>query len=103
MEAAPGDWEGEQGKFVLTTNQVNFEYGFAIMNAAGKVLYEIGGAESPIWGAMCKDAQMYGSYWNRVMVGLKLQTTGPGGAWCRCAPYFRRPSTSLPSVALRHR
>ena len=35
----------------------------AIKNSVGKVLYEIGGTGAPFYGAMCKDAQMYGSYW----------------------------------------
>ena len=33
---------GEHGVFELTTDQVNFEWGFAVVNSEGKVLYEVG-------------------------------------------------------------
>ena len=68
MQRNVGDGTWEEGlKFTLTTDKVDFEYGYAVKNSKGKVLYEIGGAGSPFYGQHCVDAQMYGSYWNRVL------------------------------------
>lgn len=57
-------------KFSLTTNEVNFEYGFVLVNRRGDYLYEIGEHSSPIVSAWkvgeSTCVQKYGDYFNRV-------------------------------------
>ena len=50
--------------YSLTTDQVDFEYGYALENKRGEVWYEIGAVPAPLFGENC--AQMYGSYYNRI-------------------------------------
>jgi hypothetical protein len=58
----------EFGGFELTTNKVNFEWGFVLRNAAGRTLYEIGkGKKTPLRHLECYNVQMYGRFWNRVL------------------------------------
>ena len=54
-------------KFTLTTDKVDFEYGFALVNQRGEYIYEIGKKTAPIGSANpfgC--VQKYGLYFNRV-------------------------------------
>lgn len=58
--------------FQLTTNQVDWEWGFALKNSDGKFLYEIGAIEdpwprSPLHNSTCYNIQQYGRWWNRVI------------------------------------
>ena len=60
-----------QRKFSVTTDQVDFEYGFALTNQRGEHLYEIGKSTSPLAKAYASDdntecIQQYGGYFNRV-------------------------------------
>ena len=48
----------------MATNEVDFEYGFALKNQKGEVWYEIGANPAPLFGENC--AQMYGSFYNRI-------------------------------------
>lgn len=58
----------EFGGFELTTDQVDFEWGFALKNAAGETFYEIGERENaPVRDLDCYNVQKYGKFWNRVM------------------------------------
>jgi hypothetical protein len=50
--------------YTLATNEVDFEYGFALKNQKGEVWYEIGANPAPLFGENC--AQMYGSFYNRI-------------------------------------
>ena len=56
---------GERG-FQVTTDAVDFEFGFAMKNLdTGAWLYEIGrGSEALVYNEPC--VQQYGEYWNRV-------------------------------------
>ena len=63
--------DGYRKKFTLTTNAVNFEYGFALVNNRGEYLYEIGDKKSPLKEAFTTNerlncVQKYGKYFNRV-------------------------------------
>jgi len=60
-----------QRKFSVTTDQVNFEYGFVLVNQRGDHLYEIGKSTSPLAKtSLSQDdsecVQKYGGYFNRV-------------------------------------
>ena len=71
----------EPGVYTLTTDALNFMYGFAIMNDVGGVIYDIGSSstdqgciasgagncrlESPLAGAACAERSFYGDYYNR--------------------------------------
>jgi len=55
------------GIFEATTQDVNFEWGFAARDAANRVYYEIGGIQTPLFQKKCVDTQQYGPFWNRVM------------------------------------
>lgn len=60
-----------QRKFSVTTDQVDFEYGFALINQRGDHLYEIGESTSPLAKTFASDEntaciQQYGEYFNRV-------------------------------------
>ena len=51
--------------FELTTNKINYEYGFALMNKDGQVLYEIGKKGESLLEGDC--AYAFGPYRNRVI------------------------------------
>lgn len=62
-------------KFELTTDEVDWEWSFVLMNARGEFLYEAGELNSPLGRTMTNDAvkdrektciQKYGKYFNRV-------------------------------------
>lgn len=58
--------DGEERGYRLTTNEVNFEFGFAIRNVeTGEWLYEIGKSDSPLGKEKC--TQKYGEYFNRAL------------------------------------
>jgi len=59
--------DGEYG-YTLTTDQVDWEWGFALKNNDGQWYYDIGvaGATTPLAGQSC--TQMYWPYFNRVIV-----------------------------------
>lgn len=50
--------------YTLATDQVDFEYGFALQNKNGEVWYENGMNPAPLFGEPC--SQMYGSFYNRI-------------------------------------
>ena len=51
-------WESD--RFVLETDQVDNEWGFALVNSANEVFYEIGGGpEAPLWGQTCPDLVVF--------------------------------------------
>lgn len=57
---------GDLKTFEITTNKINFEYGFALKNAQGHILYEIGeDNKSPLDDAEC--TYTFGKYRNRVV------------------------------------
>ena len=57
--------DSEERAWRVTTNDVNFEYGFAFRNpVTGDWRYEIGSYDSPLAKAPC--IQRYGKYFNRV-------------------------------------
>lgn len=89
MKRVLGGWE--TGHFELRTDDVDFEYGYAIQNSAGDVLYEIGGSRAPFYGAPCYDAQMYANYWNCVMT-LKGFGCGRENVFATCDMTCKRPS-----------
>ena len=77
---------GDLKTFVLTTNKINYEYGFALKNSAGKVLYEIGKVrESPLEGDCVYN---FGGYRNRVITTDWRRSTDLGfidATFGRCA------------------
>jgi len=68
------EWDWEEGRFALEVPEgaLDNEWGFALQNAAGEVLYENGGdAASPLWGSTCRDIIRWDSptkqWFNRFM------------------------------------
>ena len=57
----------KDGRYMVTTDQVDFEWGFALENEDGAVLYEIGKAGAPLAEKPCDDIQLHHPYWNRIM------------------------------------
>ena len=62
--------ESWQRKFTVTTDAIDFEYGFVLVNQRGQHLYEIGELHSPLASAfkpgVATCVQKYGDYFNRV-------------------------------------
>ena len=58
--------DSEERAWRVTTNDVNFEYGFAFRNpVTGRWRYEVGKHDAPLAKAPC--SQRYGKYFNRVV------------------------------------
>jgi hypothetical protein len=70
---------GDTMTFEVVTTEVNWEYGFAIKNAAGAMKYEIGTyeARAPLAGND-ECANMFGEYWNRIIGWDSRTTIEPG-------------------------
>jgi len=83
------------GEFEITTDRVDFEWGFALKDRDGYVLYEIGSSEAPLYQAGCDNMQMYGQYWNRVMT-LKPPGDNPSYVFGSCDVQCEPPPFSCP-------
>ena len=66
------EWDWEAGRFFVDTDELDWEWGFALVNNFGEVFYEIGsGPGAPLWGKTCPDVNRFDSptaqYHNRLM------------------------------------
>ena len=91
--------------YQVTTDKVDWEYGYALENKRGEVWYEIGANPAPLYGENC--TQMYGSFYNRIatmdsdkqfLFGSCLHDCPAG--W-RDAAYCRKPLTEALSSTTR--
>lgn len=95
------------GQYYVTTDKVNWEYGFALKNQAGAILYEIGRKNSAaglmkrappkavkhIGGSDC--FQRYGKYFNRVRT-IDANIERPSYAWGECRAQCPPPPPPSP-------
>ena len=94
-----------QKQFTVTTDEVDFEYGFALVNSRGDHLYEIGADSAPLreqWHRLERDpehdncVQKYGDFYNRVRTMDKSPTTVTF-RWGSCEAQCEPPSPPPPS------
>ncbi len=88
--------------YEATTNQVDWEYGYALQNQRGEVWYEIGANPAPLYAENC--AQMYGSYYNRIAPNDATKSSLFGSCLNACpedyrdSAYCRKPLTEAISA-----
>ena len=73
--------------YEVTTDQVDWEYGYAIENKRGEVWYEIGKVPAPLYAEKC--TTMYGSYYNRIVPNDQNKTSVFGSCANACPPGYR--------------
>ena len=63
------EWDWEDGRYVVETADVNWEWGFALENDRGEHFYEIGKRDSPMFRGdrWCRAVVKYGSFFNRLV------------------------------------
>lgn len=64
------EWDWEEGRFLLETDQVDWEWGFALVNSEGEIFYEIGDKGKPLYQGTCPDLVHFDSptqqFYNRL-------------------------------------
>lgn len=88
--------------YQVTTDQVDWEYGYALENKRGEIWYEIGAVPAPLYAENC--TQMYGSYYNRIIPNDSVKSNLFGSCLHECpadykdASYCRKPLTEALST-----
>ena len=88
--------------YEATTDQVDWEYGYALQNKRGEVWYEIGANPAPLYAEPC--TQMYGSYYNRIASNDATKSSLFGSCLNACpedyrdSAYCRKPLTGAISA-----
>ena len=88
--------------YEATTDQVDWEYGYALQNKRGEVWYEIGANPAPLYAENC--TQMYGSYYNRIAPNDATKSSLFGSCLNACpedyrdSAYCRKPLTEAISA-----
>lgn len=89
--------------YQVTTDQVDWEYGYALENKRGEIWYEIGAVPAPLYADNC--TQMYGSYYNRIIPNDSVKSNLFGSCLHECpadyrdASYCRKPLTEALSTS----
>ena len=73
--------------YEATTDQVDWEYGYALQNKRGEVWYEIGANPAPLYAENC--TQMYGSYYNRIAPNDAMKSSLFGSCLNACPEDYR--------------
>ena len=63
------EWDWEDGRYVVVTDEVNWEWGFALENNHSEHFYEIGRRDSPLFRGdrWCRAVVKYGRFFNRLV------------------------------------
>ena len=73
--------------YEATTDQVDWEYGYALENDKGEVWYEVGANPAPLYAENC--TQQYGSYYNRIAPSDDVKSNVFGSCQKECPADFR--------------
>ena len=73
------EWDWESGRFYVDTDALDYEWGFALENSDGEILYEIGGdGNTPLLRKKCRDLVNFASPEKNHFNRLITKETGNG-------------------------